>query len=402
MASDNLTTVEVAGLLAEFRSPDALRAAAARVRAQGFTRWDTYSPFPIHGMERAMGIRMTPLPWLVLAAGIAGAGAALLLQWATNAWDYPHITSGKPIFSLPANIPIIFELVVLFSALAAFLGTLAINRLPLFSHPVFSVRRFHRVTTDGFFLAIDATDPQFDPAATEEFLRSLGAQHVEVLQHNTAGREFPKAIFWAGAVAAVLAVLPPLLIARARAIKSDKPRIHLIFDMDFQPRYAPQAASPLFADGRAMRPPVPGTVARGDLEADSHLYRGISGGGWAKTFPMPVTRSLMERGRERFNIYCSVCHGLVGEGDGMTAKRAIQRGEQKWVPPLSLHTKGVREQSVGQLFNTVTHGVRTMPAYDAQIPVADRWAIVLYIRALQQSQNAGIEDVPEEVRRQLR
>ncbi|NOX56479.1 MAG: DUF3341 domain-containing protein, partial [Planctomycetes bacterium] len=114
-------------LLGEFPSPESLREAAARCREEGFVRFDAYSPFPIHGIERAAGIRATRLPWLVLIGGIVGGGFALWLQWWTNAVDYPLVISGKPFFSLPANIPVIFELTVLFSAFAAFFGVLALN-----------------------------------------------------------------------------------------------------------------------------------------------------------------------------------------------------------------------------------------------------------------------------------
>ena len=163
----NNTTDEsqVAGVVAEFDSADALKAAAVGVRDQRFTLWDAHSPFPIHGMQRAMGMRPTPLPWLVLGAGVTGGLVALLMQWWMNAVDYPLIISGKPLFSLPANIPVTFELIVLFSALAAFGGAMMLGQLPQFLHFAFSAKNFHRVTTDGFFISIEAVDPGF-----EEFL----------------------------------------------------------------------------------------------------------------------------------------------------------------------------------------------------------------------------------------
>ena len=396
----------VSGALAQFDGPAALVAAAARVREAGYTRWDAHSPFPVHGLDRAMGIRPTILPWLVLGAGIAGGIVAILLQWWTNAFDYPHVISGKPLFSLPANIPIAFELIVLFSALTAFLGVLVLNLLPQFWHMVFGSPRFSRATTDGFLISIEAADPRFDEAATLAWLEFLGASSVEICRATTAGRELPKAIYWAGVVAIVLAPLPILLIARAREVQSTSPRIHIIQDMDFQPKYKMQAASPLFADGRAMRLPVPGTIAEGQLEVDDHLERGLVGGKWAATFPMPVTRAMIERGRERYGIYCATCHGLGGDGDGMTHLRALKRGDAAWVPPSDLSKPAIRSQPVGQILHTTTHGVQakgalTMPAYASQIPVADRWAIVLYVRALQRSQNATLKDIPAEEKSRL-
>lgn len=398
----------LAGVLAEFDGPEALLAAAEKVRDAGYRRWDAHSPYPVHGIEQAMGIRPTVLPWLVLGGGVAGGAVALLMQWWMNAVDYPLVISGKPLFSLPANIPIAFELIVLFSAFAAFGGALVLSRLPQYWHPVFSAERFRRATTDGFFLSIEAADPQLDLASTGQFLASLGATAVEACHEPAAGRNVPRALYGALAAALLLAVLPPLWIARARAVTSDKPRIHPIQDMDFQPRYQSQAAGPFFEDQRAMRPNVAGAIAVGQLDADDRLHRGQAGGKWVTAFPIPVTREAMEQGRQRFNIYCAPCHGLAGEGDGTIARRAAERiaGEQPgfatWVAPRSLHTPSVVEQPVGQIFHTITNGLNTMPAYAAQVPVEDRWKIVLYERALQRSQHARLEDVPEAYRSQLK
>lgn len=407
--SDNETVLQVtepeeiiAGVVAQFDGPKALLAAAARVREAGYRKWDSHSPYPVHGIERAMGIRPTILPWLVLGAGLAGCAFAIWLQWWTNGVNYPIIASGKPLFALPANIPVTFELVVLFSALTAFLGVLALNQLPQFSHPVFTAPRFARATTDGFFVSIDARDPKFDATETQAFLESLGAAAVETCYAPTTGTKIPTFMFWAIAILAAASVIPPLWIARTRLVTSETPRIRIFPDMVAQPKYQMQQASSLFADGRAMRPPAPGTIALGALEDNAPFYQGKANDQWVAEFPVPVTRQLMERGHERFGIYCATCHGLTGEGDGITSIRATTRGDPNWVPPLSLHVDSVRDQPVGQIYNTITNGVRKMPAYGSQIPPADRWAIVLYVRALQRSQHANLDDVPKEFRDQIR
>ncbi len=218
----------------------------------------------------------------------------------------------------------------------------------------------------------------------------------------------PKILIYGTIVVIFLAMIPPAVIAWARAVNSSQPRIHLIQDMDNQPKFRAQHANALFADGRAMRPPITGTVARGRLNEDDHYYRGISNGQWAATFPpqVPLTMDLLQRGRERFNIYCQPCHGLAGYGDGMVNKRAMVLmnlgvNGTTWVQPKSIHEQQIREQPVGQYFNTITNGVRNMPAYGPQIPVADRWAIVAYVRALQRSQNARPDDAPPQQRVQL-
>ncbi len=412
---DSPSQQPVAGLLAEFDGVKVLKRAAARVRDEGFTRWDVHSPFPVHGIERAMGMRPTVLPWLVLGAGIAGGAVALLMQWWMNAVSYPLIISGKPLFSLPANIPVTFEVIVLFSALAAFFGALVLNRLPQFTHPVIGSKRFHRATSDGFFISIDAADPNFDDAATRELLESLGPAGVETCYEAAGGGKFPKALVWSVIFAVVLAPLPPLLIARMRQIKSESPPIHIIQDMDLQSKYPPQAASPLFDDGRAMRPPVAGTIAVGGLRDDEHFYAGYRNrqqeGDQPKepeyftTFPVQVTErpdeldDLIERGRQRYDIFCAPCHGLIGDSRGTVALRAARGNHPNWATPTSLHSGDVRKISPGKLFATITdpgqipsRTVRKMPAYGPQIPAMDRWAIVLYVRALQRSQHADAAD----------
>ncbi len=212
----------------------------------------------------------------------------------------------------------------------------------------------------------------------------------------------PRWLVYSLVLLAALALVPLALIARARASTSELPRIQPIRDMAKQPKFKTQSANPLFADGRAMRPDVPGTVARGELREDAAYWLGRAPEGWVTAFPVQVTDRLVRRGQERYDIYCSPCHGLAGYGDGPVAKRADALQEGTWTPPSSYHTDLIRSRPVGQLFNTITNGIRNMPGYAAQIPVADRWAIVAYVRALQRSQDAGIADVPAELQRQLR
>ena len=205
-----------------------------------------------------------------------------------------------------------------------------------------------------------------------------------------------------------LGSVPFALAAMARAVPSSRTRIHIIQDMDNQPKFRAQQANPLFADGRAMRPPVAGTVARGRLEADDHYDRGVVENGWATTFPpqVQVNLDLIRRGQDRFNIYCALCHGYAGYGDGMVNQRAMQlvnRGVNgtTWVQPKNMHEQLIREQPLGQTFNTITNGVRNMSGYAAQIPTEDRWAIVAYVKALQRSQTADLIDLPPDQRTNL-
>lgn len=164
--------------------------------------------------------------------------------------------------------------------------------------------------------------------------------------------------------------------------------------MRVQPSYAPLQDSKFFDDGMSARPEIPGTVARGHLDADDYYYKGKVNGKFVTAFPAPVTRAMLERGRQRFDIYCSPCHGYTGEGDGMI----VQRGYKK---PPSYNTADLRGRPVGFLFDVITNGFGVMPPYAAQVPVADRWAIVSYIRVLQRSEHATLADVPPNERKVL-
>lgn len=172
--------VRAAGILAEFETDDAIIDAAVKVRDAGYTRWDCHTPYPVHGLDGAMGVRQTILPWIVLCAGLTGVAAACLMQWWMNAVDYQFVVSGKPLWSLPANVPIMFEVMVLFSGLTAFGAMFGLNGLPLFYRPQFRSERFRRVTDDRFFVWVDSRDPKFGDA--EAFLATLGSTHVETVK----------------------------------------------------------------------------------------------------------------------------------------------------------------------------------------------------------------------------
>ncbi len=173
------------GLLLEFDNVHALVPAVEQVRDAGFKNWDVHTPFPVHGMDDAMGIRGTRLPWIILLGGLTGLGLATLMQWWMNAVDYPFYISGKPLFGLPANIPIMFEMAVLFSAFAAFFGMWGLNGMPRLHHPLLATDRFRRATQDHFYIVIEARDPRFDAARTREFLESLGGAAVEDITEST-------------------------------------------------------------------------------------------------------------------------------------------------------------------------------------------------------------------------
>ena len=161
-----------------------------------------------------------------------------------------------------------------------------------------------------------------------------------------------------------------------------------------QARYEPLEASERFADGRSARPLIPETVARGHLRIDEHMYAGTVDGEPATTLPVDIDLALLERGRERFEIFCAPCHDRVGNGNGMVVQRGFRR-------PASFHIERLQQAPVGYFFDVISNGFGAMSSYASQIPAQDRWAIVAYVRALQLSQNATLDEVPEEQRAAL-
>lgn len=199
-----------------------------------------------------------------------------------------------------------------------------------------------------------------------------------------------------------------LALGGCKGMKSEKTPIHPVLNMDFQQRFEEQEANPFFASapemaGAAMRPPVPGTVARGRLRTTENAAFNLgrdAAGGFVGQAPVPVTGALLQRGRERFNIYCSVCHGLAGDGRGIVMVGNGGAG-YGFTPAPTYHSDFLRGVPDGYLYNVITNGVRTMPSYAHEVSPADRWAIVAYVRALQRSQNAAPEDVPAPERERL-
>lgn len=184
------------------------------------------------------------------------------------------------------------------------------------------------------------------------------------------------------------------LLGACRGQPSDKQPLHLVPDMDWQPKWSPQEQTPFYEDGRTVRPLVEGTVAQGSLRDDEGTYRGMVGDKYVAKSPLPVDEKTMRRGQDRYNIYCSPCHDRTGSGKGI----AVQRG---YPIPVSLTSERVLGMPDGQVFWTITNGVRNMPSYRKQIPVEDRWAIVAYVRALGRSQVAAVADVPSDKKEQI-
>ena len=449
--TNNDADSKLIGLLAQFDDPETLIAACNEAREAGYKKMDAYSPFPVHGIDPAIGIKRTILPLIVLGAALTAVFVGLGLQIYTNSSTldalapfpgYPFKISGKPILSIPANIPVTFEIIVLTSAITTFLGMWILNRLPMFANPLHRISRFKRVTNDKFFLCLESKDEKFNRSASEDQLNKWGAVAIEEVRQDLTDNDLPKWIPTAAILGAICLLLPPAAIFSQWGQTNRHPRLHVVPDMDWQHKFKTQTMAPnlgngmdevslMYADLRSARRPVDGAVAFGSLDTDSELNYGIkqdfahtitsrnnvhasladdeakdaavgeapAGDAtenmeqWMTTFPegVEVTQDLVTRGQQRFNIYCAACHGYAGQGDGLVNQKAMAlaaNGDATWTSARSLHdadVKGDAKNPVGRIYDTITNGRGNMGPYKAQIPVADRWAIVAYVRALQET-----------------
>lgn len=177
MTQNNKSTA----ILASFENPAQLLEAAKKLRDAGYTKYDCHSPFPIHGMDDAMGLKRSPLGYIVFAVAAIALLAGFTLEWWTSSVDYPLVISGKPFFSYQAYGPVAFAIMVLSSAFVSLLGMLALNKLPMLFHPLFSSKSFEKVMDDGFYVSIESADTNFDEVATKQFMTEIGANNVEVV-----------------------------------------------------------------------------------------------------------------------------------------------------------------------------------------------------------------------------
>ena len=384
---------------------------------QATPQFDCYSPFPVHGIDPAMGIKRTILPLVIFGGGFTGAMGGLLLQWYCNVYSWGWNISGKPTWSIPANIPIAYECGILIAVLTSFFGMWAFNKLPQVWHPLFRSDRFARVTDDGFFLGIEATDTRFDAEKTKALLEGAGSIAIEniYLDADPAQKRMPKWLMGIIIASTAFALVPFAIAAKARNSKSSEPHIFIFPDMNWQPKFKSDQPDDQFPDGRANRGEITNTVARGWLEDDELFFHGLdhsdAGDSWTTGFPKTypetptlapdlrgqpfvVDMRLLERGRNRFNIYCTPCHGYDGHGKGMVPTR-VSAGGGVWEARNLADPVGVVVQMPnGQVFNTISNGYSKMMGYAAQIPAWDRWAIVAYVRALERAQNASHDDIP--------
>ncbi len=350
-------------------------------------RLEAYSPFPIHGIEHALGLRKSPVGGMVFIMGLIGAISAMAFELWTEGMDYPLVTAGKPYFSWQAFVPIMFEVTVLFACFTSGLGMLfLLNRLPFFRHPMLRSKSMPLITRDKFALAVEGAGQDLDADLITAILRAAGAQAVEVIAKPAPlGPLSPNVALSVFVWIAISCFVSGYLTYWA--VKLFPVAIPMSHMLD-QPRLDPQQEDSYFADGFGMRMPVTGTVARESLpftlkNPDEAVALGN---------PLPRTAAVLKRGREAFSSYCMVCHGPLGNGvSALTPAYGAK--------PADLVAEKFRNYTDGQIYYVIMRGKNAMPSYAADLTEDERWSIVHYVRVLQRALNARDSDIPKEAQK---
>jgi len=354
------------------------------VKSKVAGRLEAYSPYPIHGIDKALDQRKSPLAGMVFVMGAIGAIAALALELWTSGIDYPIVTAGKPYFSWEAFVPIMFEVTVLFACFTAGLGMLLLlNRLPFFRHPMLRAQAMPQITRDKFALAIEADGQELDVEAATTALQEAGAHSIEVVPETEAPPLLSPQFLFRTFGAIVLACIVAGMATYA-GIKIFPISIPMRYMLN-QPRLDPQQESRFFKDGFGMRMPVAGTVARGHIP---YTIKDEKSAGLLPN-PLPRTAEVLNAGKQNFANYCSVCHGVLG--DGKTSLTAAYQAK-----PANLNAQTFREYTDGMIYHTIVVGKNAMRPYAADLSPDERWAVVHYVRVLQRAYDAKDEDLPKE------
>ncbi len=372
------------GLTAIFDSPEKLVHAADAVVKEGYKEYDAYSPYPIHGLDTAMKLKRSMIGVVTLVVGLTGGTLLVLFAWWTNSIDYPLFIGGKPLFSWPSYVPLTFEMTVLFGAVSTVTALLVVwLGLPRNSHPLQDTEFMKKVSDDKFGLAIEAKDPKFDERQTKALLEKLGAEKVELAYYETRELTLKETVLDPKFIGSIVVVA--VAVSGATYFGFNKMILMRPWSsLNEQAKVLPETRSAFYPDGFAMRPPVRGTVARGQMP-----YRYASDIPVAEKYmqnPILPTKHVMLVGHRYFYIYCSPCHGYLAEGDS--------RLQGQFPIPPSLHIDSLVTAPDGLYYEVITNGYQgVMPSYARQIPRDERWAIVWYIRALQRAQHPEVADV---------
>ncbi len=368
-------------VLGLFDSAQLLMKAIPEVKGKVPGRLEAYTPYPIHGIDKALGLRKSPVGGMVLIMGVIGAISGMAFELWTSGIDYPLITAGKPHFSWEAFVPIMFELTVLFACFTSGLGMLLLlNRLPLFRHPMLRSASMPHLTRDKFGLAVESGGSELDAGKISALLREAGASTVEVIE-APAPRGPASPAFFASILAAVGISCVAAGYLTYWGIKLFPVTIPMAYMLD-QPRLGPQRFGSFFKDGFGMRMPVPETVMRGSIP---YTITSEDDAG-SLVNPLPRTDHVLKQGRQAFMNHCVVCHGILGDGTlSLTAAYGAK--------PANLVSQKIIDLPDGKIHHVIIMGKNAMPSYAADLTDSERWATVHYVRVLQRALNAKDEDL---------
>lgn len=370
---------KVFGIAALFDTPDQIIFAAGKTASVGFKKFDVNTPYPVHGMDKAMGLKSSTVGFITLFFGFSAAAFILLFMWWTLSRNYPMIIGGKPFFALPAFIPITFESTVLLAAISTLFGILMIYfKLPANSHPLHDSAYMKAVSSDKYGLVIESDDPLFDLDITDTFIKSLNPSSIELIY-------YPETEIYSLFQPRFLLFL--VMVALLTSVSTYITLNKLLFITPFgwmseQDKELPQKKSIFFSDGFGMRKPVSGTVARGFFP---YPYMGQISPAVVLTNPLLPSEGVLALGKRKFLTFCSPCHGNFAEGDSRL------RGQ--FPSPPTLHSDKIRNYPDGMIYHIITNGQNAMPSYALQVTREERWAIINYIRVLQRAKDARPSDL---------
>lgn len=370
------------GITALFQTPDEIIHAVLEISAKGFTKYDVNTPYPVHGMEKAMRLKSSKLGFFALAFGLFGMIASLtFISWVTLV-AYPLVIGGKPFWSWPAFVPVVFEITVLSASVLSVVAMIVIYfKFPNNAHPLNDTEYMKRVSSDAFGICIEVNDPLFQEQQVTELLRSLGGKNISWINYEID--ETNKDIKLFDRKFITILVLLLLVSSGSTYFIFNKLLYMEPFNwMSRQDKLKAQSASEFFKDGMGMRKPVKGTVAR-NYFPQSSIGLPETTGIYLQNPIIPDTKTL-EEGKNNYKIFCSPCHGNFGRGDSRL------RGQ--FPNPPTLHSDKIRNMRDGQIYGIISNGQNVMPSYSSQISREDRWKIVNYIRVLQKSHNVSDEE----------
>lgn len=374
-------TGKLFGIAALFDNPESIIAAAKKVVNEGYKKFDVNTPYPLHGMDSAMGLKRSKLGFVTLFFGFSGTAFILWFMYWTMSVNYPLVIGGKPYFALPAFIPITFEFTVLLAAISTVFGMImAFFNLPYNNHPIHDTEYMRRVSVDKYGLVISSEDPIFNEREVTALFNELRAVSIEEIYYPEI-EKYP--VFDLKFIGFLIIIA--LITSGTTYWTLNKFMFMVPFNwMENQDRVNPQSKSQFFSDQFGMREPVEGTVARGFTP---YPYMGIAEPKEYLVNPILPTKESIELGKRKFLTFCSPCHGNFADGDSRL------RGQ--FPSPPSLHTQRAIDFPDGRIYHVITNGQNAMPSYASQITREERWSIVNYIRVLQRAENATTADIKE-------